>query len=351
MACRLSLALLLPLAACAPGDRNVPCRPLGSTGTLSALRAAADASAFRGTVFTVVLENHSDEDLLGASGPPYIRSLASQYAVAAGYTDAFVHPSEPNYLWMAAGENFGVVTDDVPANNHVACTSHIADQVEQAGLDWRSYQQSMGSPCTLVDAYPYAPKHNPFVYFDDVAGFDGTSLTRAPRCQQHVVDYAQLASDLQAGQLPRYVFITPDLLHDMHDGTVQQGDDWLASEIPKILASSAWQNGGVLFLTWDEGSTLGNDHPPMLVISPLGKQGYVSQTAYTTSSYLKTVQAILGVEPLPCSQNPDTVKTMDDVFSVPLARPATPAAQPPTTGTNTNTNTNTNINTGTGTGT
>src|SRR5205807_359288 len=127
-------------------------------------------------------------------------------------------------------------------------------------------------------------KHNPFVYFDDVNGWDGRAFTRPARCMDHVVDYRQLDADLTAGTLPRYVFITPDLLNDMHDGSVKRGDDWLAREVPKILSSPAFQDGGVLFLTWDEGSTLGNDEPPMIVISPYVKPGFVSRAPYTTSS-------------------------------------------------------------------
>ena len=42
--------------------------------------------------------------------------------------------------------------------------------------------------------------------------------------------------------------------------------------------------------------------------------------AYDTSSFLKTVENILGVEPVPCDPNRDQVKAMTDVFAVPLTR-------------------------------
>jgi hypothetical protein len=103
----------------------------------------------------------------------------------------------------------------------------------------------------------------------------------------------------------------------MHDGTVKDGDNWLSHEIPKILATDAFKNGGILFLTWDEG-TSATDDPPFIVISPLAKKGYVSQQEYDTSSFLKTVQAALGVETLPCGATADTVTGMDDLFTVPL---------------------------------
>jgi acid phosphatase len=315
----LAVALVLPpLAAvgCAPGSRDVSCRPI-SSGSTHAL-TSAQSSPFKGTVFTIVMENHSTDQIIGANGPPYINSLVKQGAVAARYEDPQIHPSEPNYLWMTSGENFGVTSDGDPIDNHVSCTAHIADQIEAAGLTWKAYQESMGAPCGTDQAYPYMPKHNPFVYYDDINGWDGTQFTKPARCTNHVVDYSQFDADLQSGKLPKYVFITPNMIDDMHDGSVQDGDNWLSHEVPKILASDAWKNGGVLFLTWDEGSSLGNDHPPMIVVSPLAKQGYVSTGAYNTSSYLKTVQAILGLDALPCDPQPESVQTMADLFTVSL---------------------------------
>jgi hypothetical protein len=134
-----------------------------------------------------------------------------------------------------------------------------------------------------------------------------------------VVDYSQLDADLAGNAVPDYVFITPNLDHDMHDGSVADGDAWLSREVPKLLASDAFKRGGVLFLLWDEGGgTPASDDPPFIAISPHSRAGFVSQTDYDTSSFLKTVQAVLGVDALPCDDGADSVATMDDLFSVPL---------------------------------
>jgi hypothetical protein len=161
-------------------------------------------------------------------------------------------------------------------------------------------------------------KHNPFVYFDDLVSWNGTTPTPSQRCIDNVVDYSELDADLAAGDVADYVFITPNMINDMHDGTVKQGDNWLAREVPKILASDAYKNGGVLIITADEGEGQGDD-PPFLLASPLGKKGMISDVSYDTSSYLKTVQAIMGVEALPCGgDNVASIATMDDLFTVPL---------------------------------
>lgn len=275
------------------------------------------SSAWQGTIFTVVMENHSAHEIYGSKDAPFINSLMKDNAVAAGYRDNLIHPSSPNYIWMVAGENFGILDNDPPATHHIDARSHIADQIEMQGLTWKAYMESMGTPCGLESRYPYEPKHNPFVYFDDINGWDGTKFQPSARCNEHVVDYSELDKDLAANKVPKYVFITPNMISDMHDSSVATGDAWLAKEIPKILSSDAFNNGGVLFLTFDEGSSQ-NDDPPMIVISANAKRGYVSNTTFNASSYLKTVQKILGTEPLPCGASADQVNTMDELFTVPL---------------------------------
>jgi phospholipase C len=314
--CLVPFALFAAACGSTAGSRDTQCRSL-STG------AATPTAPFTGTVFTIVMENRSVSDIFSDDDSPYVKSLAAQYAVAGKYTGPQVHPSEPNYIWMVSGENFGILDDNSPSDHHIASTSHLADQLEARGVSWKAYEESMGEPCRVDDKYPYMAKHDPFVFFDDLNGWDGKTFTRPQRCQEHVVDYSQLATDLASRKTPRYVFITPNMVHDTHDAAVGVGDKWLSEEVPKILASPAWKNGGVLFLTWDEGS-FQRDDPPMIVISPLAKKGYVSQVPYDTSSYLKTVQAILGVDALPCNQSPDGVKAMDDLFTAPLPKTELP---------------------------
>lgn len=290
------------------------CRPL----TAKTASAAADRSPFTGTVFTVVVENKSRAILLDRANAPFLASFAAENAIANGYVDPGIHPSEPNYIWMVSGQNFGILDDSGPEAHHIATTSHLVNQIELVGKTWKAYQESMGEPCKVTSSGAYAVKHDPFVFFDDLVSWTGKTPVRSERCIDHVVDYAEFDRDLASGDVADYVFITPNMISDMHDGTVKQGDAWLAREIPKILASDAYQNGGVLIITADEGEGQGDD-PPFVLASPLGKKGYISDVAYDTSSYLKTVQEILGVEPLPCGgDNVAAVPVMQDLFTAPL---------------------------------
>ena len=101
----------------------------------------------------------------------------------------------------------------------------------------------------------YAVKHNPFAYFEDVS--EGGN-SNSGHYIAHVRPYSQFASDLQQNQVGRYNFITPNLCHDMHDGSVATGDTWWSTEVPKTLRSAAYQQG-VLFIIFDESET-GAEH-------------------------------------------------------------------------------------------
>jgi len=249
------------------------------------------------TVFVIVMENTNWAALKTSGSAPYIMktllpaaSHAEQY-----YNPPGLHPSEPNYIWMEAGTNFGIRNDGLPSANHQASTNHLVRQLTDAGISWRSYQEDIsGTTCPLTNAGLYAPKHNPMVFFNDVT--DNNSSTSA-FCIAHVRPYTELQTALTQNTVARYNFITPNLCNDMHDCGIAAGDTWLSTELPKIMNSQAYKSGGAIFLTWDEGE--GSDGPiGMIVASPFAKGGgYQNSIHYTHSSLLRTLQEIFSVGP------------------------------------------------------
>ncbi len=256
------------------------------------------------TVWLVLMENHNFSSIVGSSSAPYINgTLLAKGAHATAYVNLpNIHPSEPNYLWLEAGDNFGITNDNAPSQNHQSTTSHLTTLLEQAGVSWKAYAEGIdGSTCPLTNSGLYAPKHLPFVFFDDVTANNSTS---SARCIQHVRPFSELAGDLSSGAVAAYNFITPDLCDDMHNtlgctttDSVKNGDTWLSKNLPKIMASKAYADGGAIFVTWDESE--GGDFPiGMIVMSPLAKPGYANSVHYTHSSTLRTMQTIFGVGPL-----------------------------------------------------
>ena len=255
------------------------------------------------TVFVILLENHDWDDIAGSADAPFINGtllpLAShceQY-----YNPPGLHPSEPNYLWLEAGTNFGIVDDNDPAINHQNSTNHLAAQLRRAGISWKTYQEDIpGNVVPLTATNGYRPKHNPFVFFDDLTGTNDPNNAYGIA---HIRPYTELAGDLTNQRVARYNFITPNLCDDGHDScppqnnSVRQTDDWLAGEVPKILNSAAYTNNGALFITWDESED-GDGPIGMILLSPLARGGgYANRIYYTHSSFLRTMQEIFGVSP------------------------------------------------------
>lgn len=268
---------------------------LSASSAIPTAQAAGPWSGIQ-TVFVIVLENHDWSDIKGNSTAPYINNVLLPMAARAEqfYNPAGVHPSLPNYLWLEAGQNFGIYDDNNPSANHLSTTQHLTTQLEQAGISWKAYQENIsGTACPLTDSGQYAVRHNPFVYFDDVT--NGGNPASA-HCIAHVRPYTELANDLLQGTVPRYNFITPNICHDMHDCTIKTGDTWLSTEVPKIIASAAYQHAA-LFITFDESEN-GDGPIGMIAVSPFARPGYSNNIAYTHSSTLRTIQEILGVTPL-----------------------------------------------------
>src|SRR5262249_58786705 len=108
------------------------------------------------------------------------------------------HPSLPNYLNMISGDNQypGFIDLDPTFFPFPVDKPNLGTQMIAASIKWRSYQESMGTPCKLSGAGTYAPKHDPFLYFKDIQ----TGANNL--CADTSVDYSQFATDLAAGTYP-----------------------------------------------------------------------------------------------------------------------------------------------------
>jgi hypothetical protein len=214
-----------------------------STGPPVALpKPAAVPAVATSRVITVVMENEEASGVIGNPDAPYVNRLARRGGLATR-SFAIRHPSLPNYLALTSGSTHGITSDCTSC--HVRAPS-IADQLDAAHLSWRAYMEDLPRPC-FRGAYAgaYAKKHDPFMYYDSVAG-------NASRCRR-VVPFTGLARDLRRGAMPAYAFISPNLCHDGHDCGMKQADRFLSGLVPPLLR--ALGPHGYLVLTWDEGSS------------------------------------------------------------------------------------------------
>jgi len=241
-------------------------------------------------VFVVVEENHGYSSVIGSSSMPYLNSLASQYGLATQFY-ANTHPSIGNYFMLTAGQ---IIT-----NNDSYSTTVTADNIVRhfltAGKTWKSYAESLPNVGYVGgDVYPYVRHHNPFSYFSDVVNSSNE--------KNYLVPFSQFATDMKNSQLPQFSFIIPNQLNNAHDGTLNQADAWLKTNIAPLISNSAFSNG-LLIILFDEADTSdsshGGGHIAMLVISPKGKKAYKSTTFYQHQSALRLILQGLGITSYP----------------------------------------------------
>jgi phosphatidylinositol-3-phosphatase len=264
-------------------------------------------------VFVIAMENEDASDIYTANGSTsYITSLIRQYASASRFEDELPKlPSEPHYIWMEAGNN--AFADRLFANdadpssvNSTASIDHLVSQIRRSrNVTWMTYQESLSAAsgsCPIHSIGLYAAKHNPFVFFQDVAG-NPPSKENA-YCAEHSKPYGNLVTDMAANDIANYVFISPNLCNDMHGAracpsrdNVKTGNDWLRSELPGLI-SWADANSGVILVTWDQGSSQ-RKFIPFLAIGKYAKAHFVSGVSFNHGSIMKSVEEIFQLPILP----------------------------------------------------
>ena len=100
-----------------------------------------------------------------------------------------------------------------------------------------------------------------------------------------------------------------------------RSDTWLKQNAPLILNSAEYQEGGALFIIWDEAEDSGNfsDGPiGMFLLSPFakggGKKPYSNGIHYDHSSTLKTLEEIFSVKPLLGAAADPRTNDLSDLF-------------------------------------
>ena len=240
-------------------------------------------------IWLIVLENEEESAIVGNSSAPYLNSLAASYGLATNY-DALTHGSQPNYIAMVAGWQVGV-TDNDP---HDLAAPTLFDQIEASGRTWQMASENNPGNCfTGATASngedgtgAYVRRHNPAISF--------TSISANPTRCALIQDFSHFVPGAASFSL-----IEPNLCHTMHDCSIAAGDAWLATFVPTIMASSAYQAGGLILITFDEGTTNvgGGGQVATFVISPQAKHGFVSAIPHDHYSLLRTIQAAWN---LPC---------------------------------------------------
>jgi hypothetical protein len=169
------------------------------------------------------------------------------------------------------------------------------------------------NPYNASNQFNFACKHDGTLFFEATNG--GNVTTTQNTEAKHYRPLQQLFRDLDNNKVGKYNLITPDQYNDMHSaltngftyhGTaytgdlsqIAAGDNFLATVIPKIMASKAYKDNGVIVIWWDETENADDFNHTLgeIIISPLAKGNAFNSTKdYTHSSDLNTLQKIFQV--------------------------------------------------------
>ncbi|HEX7556195.1 MAG TPA: alkaline phosphatase family protein [Leptolinea sp.] len=243
-------------------------------------------------IVMILFENREFGFVIGNSQMPNYNRLAKENALLT-QEFAIMHPSLPNYLALIGGDTFGITSG---CENCFISAHTLVDDIEAAGMTWKTYQEDFPRPCFLGSTDKYAQNHNPFIYFDSIR-------LDKDRCNSHIVNLKELPNDLQSGSLPNFVFIMPNLCNSAHDCDLKTADTWLGPWIDQLQAYPGMNEDGLIILTWDEGQgehgccgiEPAGGRVATVFISDKVKPGVQDKTPYTHYSILKTISAAWGL--------------------------------------------------------
>jgi acid phosphatase len=236
-------------------------------------------------VVVLIEENHAADEILGNPAAPYINSLANgPHTAVFSHSVAITHPSQPNYVALFSGSTQGVPGDGLPKNLPFR-TPNLGAELLASGQAFVGYSETLlHTGYTGQWAGYYARKHNPWVNWQDspvngIPAADNQPFTSFP------TDYSKL---------PTVSFVVPNLMHDMHNGTVAQADTWLKQSLGGYITWAQTHNS-LLILTFDEDDHSQSNHIATLFVGPMVKGGVATEPI----SHLNVLRTIEDMYNLP----------------------------------------------------
>ncbi|KAJ7123634.1 phosphoesterase family-domain-containing protein [Mycena epipterygia] len=280
-----------------------------------------DKNNVKGKVFNRIIQVWLENtDFETAASTPIFESLAEQGLLFTNYKSV-THPSEPNYVASLGGDFFGMHDDNmyhIPSN-----ISTVIDLLEDKKISWATYQENMPADAfygfsftapnygnASAAPYPYyMRKHNPLIIYD--------SISQDPTRSGRIRNFNDFANDVVNGTLPQWVFVTPNMINDAHDTTIDFAASFLEYWLLPLLTDPRVNDDETLILlTFDENETgvIQNTIFSLALggVVPLKLRGTTDDTLYTHYSSLSTVQANWGLDSL---GRQDTNPTVSNVFS------------------------------------
>ena len=276
----------------APPPSPAPPPPPSASPSAAPSVAANPPSVVAPHVVLIIEENHSFSTVY-PFGMPWLSALGNSNGIATNY-----YSDEPgsleDYLWLSSGSGEHAFGCAGWGCAQTITSDNIFRELDKAGLSWKVYAESLPWPGFMGDsAGNYVKRHNPAAWYSDVVNSHAD--------QQKMVPFTELAKDLAANHLPNYSLIVPDVTHDAHDGTMGMADVWLRKNLPQLLNSRDFRQGGngVLFITFDNGDGDAQGQVFTAVVGPGVIAKKKVDVAFRHENTLRTMTELLGLKNFP----------------------------------------------------
>lgn len=222
-----------------------------------AIAATVPTSNVAGKAFDrLAIIYFENEDYDKAIGDENFAWLANKGISLTGYF-GLTHLSQPNYVGSVGGDYFGLKGD-----GHAALPENVftvVDLLESRNISWAHYQEDMpyaGYTPERYDnqdngAYDYVRKHNPGIHFDSIVN-DEARVNRITTFSQVDSSKSQFHDDLNAGTLPQWMFITPNMTSDGHNTDINFAGTWARAFLEPLLTNKNFMQNTLVLVTWDE---------------------------------------------------------------------------------------------------
>jgi phosphatidylinositol-3-phosphatase len=237
-------------------------------------------------VWLVALTGHSYDESFGVASPaPYLSTeLRAKGTLLPWYHAAGHDPSAGGVALLGGQKDAPGPFDDKSAT--------LADQLTGAGRTWKAYVEGAtaglnagDNPCLRP---PEQQPRNPFLRF--------ASITGAAECGSCI---AADAADTDSA--PAFSYILPGPAHD-GSTSLADADTWLRATLPAILDSKAYNDGGLVIVTFDAGVPTdveaGGGRVGALLLSPFVTAGGTVSAPYDPFSLLASIEELFGLERL-----------------------------------------------------
>jgi hypothetical protein len=270
-------------------------------------------------VWIVALTGHTMDEALASPSPmPYLSGTLRPKGLLLSKYEAVAPGPLANLIALISGQKPTpaqqggcAAYDDVDPKTRVGCVfgkdvDSLPAQLTAVGRTWRGYVEDSDAaqpPDTCrhpAAGGPLEPvmARDPFLFFH--------AIVDTPDCAANVAGISRLAPDAQDSEsAPTVALVVPNPCHDGRDqpcaaaapAGLGAADAWLKAQLDPLLASKAYDDHGMVVVTFDAGR---DPSKPVgaLVLSSVVKAGATDDGAYDHDALLRTLEDYFSLDPL-----------------------------------------------------